>query len=440
MQKCRLVLTKKQSGKDTLINDLEEDISQTFSYVVTPQTQTQHIALLNKQKQQLNSLVNAALMGGGNKAEALIQKLSTVEKELELVEPHPLVVGFGDWQYEKKADPNTATRFGWVIKPRLAGSQDLSDNSEFRQLPSHHSLSAVISIPSWWRSVTVQVNKCWKTEPKLGAGISTLCDKSDSKSPLFSIKVPGHVHEINQKLKFEVFKNPHLLTLNSQPDHKQYIEIGRKGVVLLEGERLWRSTVVMLNNQLADNIEVLPDMKGVMATFQCVEPAAGNTWNKYVDNDEKQADEKVAISTGIYSTGVSFQGLLNSLLTLLKQQSEQNQKVEEQEKEKILTNHPVDVLQPKEPEKTENSNPTPSNASLTDSNSNQKNCDDIGRHWDKAQKVCIDDETALVKLWTSEGNTDLYPIRVTLRPFVRRYPDDKPCYQIEAEKQANKID
>lgn len=396
MQKCRLVLTKKKSGEDTLINDLEKDISQTFSYAVTPQTQTQHIALLNKQKQQLYSLVNAALLGGGNKVEALIQKLSTVEKELELVERHPLVVGFGDWQYENKADPNTATRFGWVIKPRLAGSQDLSDNSEFRQLPSHHSLSAVISIPSWWRSVTVQVNKCWKTEPKLGAGISTLCDKSDSKSPLFSIKVPGHGHEINQKLKFEVFKNPHLLNLNYQGDHNQYIEIGRKGVVLLEGERLWRSTVVMLNNQLADNIEVLPDMKGVMATFQCVEPAAGNTWNKYVDNDEK---------------------------------------VEEQEKEKILTNHPVDVLQPKEPEKTENSDPTSSNASLTDSNSNQKNCDDMGRYWDKAQKVCIHDETALVKLWTSEGNTDPHPIRVTLRPFVRRYPDDKPCYQIEAEKQ-----
>ncbi|HEY9037682.1 MAG TPA: hypothetical protein VIN05_01895 [Roseovarius sp.] len=46
--------------------------------------------------------------------------------------------------------------------------------------------------------------------------------------------------------------------------------------MVIPGERLWRSTVVTLGDRKADRIEVLPDMRGVLATFeptevQCVE-------------------------------------------------------------------------------------------------------------------------------------------------------------------------
>ncbi len=527
MQKCRLVLTERPGANELLMEKLTEKVTQTFSYAVTPQIQTQRIALLNKQKQQLNILISAALQGDGNKAEGLMQQLSTLEKELEILERYPLVIGFGDWQYEEKPEPftamtlemqtqriellkkqkeqlndwiktslprgdnhtkdltrqlstleqeldildrepyeamtpqmqtqyiallnkqkeqlitallrgdnhtkdltqqlstlekeleildrelNTETRFGWVIQPRLTGGTALSGNPEFRQLPGHYQLSALISIPSWWHAVNVQVNKCWLTEPKLGAIISSLCDSRGSQSPSFTIKVPGHPHEINQKLRYEVFKTPYLSHQNYDPDHKQEIEVGRKGVLLLEGIRLWRSTVVLLGNQKADSIEVLPDMKAVMATFQCVKPAAGDTMPAYKD-ENKDVKQAGVNTSGTNNTGVLLQGPLNSLLSLLAQQ-------------------------PKEQEKSKKTTDDASSKDSPHNSANHGTDNPVGREEGKSQNGSAREQSALVRLWTSEGNTDSMPLLVTLKPFVQRYPGDKPCYEIEANEQESQI-
>ena len=579
MQNCNLVLNANPGAHIKLMEALN-DVTQTFSYAVTPQLQTQRIALLNKQKEQLNVRVNAALLGGDNKAESMVEKLTNLEDELEILENHPLVIGFGDWQYQKKYEPNaeatqhitrlnkeidwldkliheslkqsialndnspqqeikisekkletlrsksalltkkiedlqkefdtikskstedialftkqkedlqkesdtinskstallndqikwlnklvhestvsitplewinnlinapskqsidlntslkeqvqtkkselekleskpnTETRFGWVIKPRLTGMRDSLHNSEFVQLAGHYSLSAVISIPSWWHAIKVQVKKCWLTEPKLGTIISTLCTDSDSDSPSFTIKVPGQPHDINQKLGFEVVKSPRLSPRNYYKMQKQAIEIGRKGVVRLEGERLWRSTVVMLDDQKADNIEVLPDMKAVMATFQCVKPPAGDTMKAYIEekNEKKQAG---AITSGANNAEVSFKVSLNSLISLL---SPLEQKTKEAE-----------------PPKSSGSKTITKDQSLI-IDSSQENCNPNGQEGDKPQDICS--KFAMIRLWTSEGNTDNNPLPVDLKPFIKRYPSDLPCYQIEAEKEVQAI-
>jgi hypothetical protein len=45
-----------------------------------------------------------------------------------------------------------------------------------------------------------------------------------------------------------------------------------KADLLIPGERLWRSTSVTLGGQIADRITVMPDMRGIVATFDPVEP------------------------------------------------------------------------------------------------------------------------------------------------------------------------
>jgi hypothetical protein len=42
--------------------------------------------------------------------------------------------------------------------------------------------------------------------------------------------------------------------------------------MLIPGERLWRSTSVTLGGQIADRITVLPDMRGIVATFEAIDP------------------------------------------------------------------------------------------------------------------------------------------------------------------------
>lgn len=464
MQQCRLVLSGIEGTDKKLMEKLSK-VTQTFSYAVTPQMQAQRIALLNKQKEQLNILVNAAIQGGNGNAEGLIQKLSTLEKELKILERYPLVVGFGDWQYEKKANANyvatqriellnnqkeslinqvnTAsrvdnnnlktlkqqnnlktlkqqlskleeeleilesesninTRFGWVIRPQLTGNPNSFDSPEFRHFLSHYSLSAVISIPSWWRSIKVHVNKCWVTNPKLSADFSSLCDNNDGLSPSFTIKVPGSARDINQKLRFEVVKAPYLLPKNYEPNRVQKIEVGRKGAVLLEGGRLWRSTVVMLDNQKADNIEVLPDMKAVMAIFQCVKPSAGDPMSAYKEDAKGKNQVNLTILTA-NDANVPSLIYLDSLSTLLLQQK------------------PANAL---------------SKDSLSSSNPGQNSDIPVGQVGEGFQKS-NNEKYASIQLWTSEGNTSSNPLRVILKPFVPRYPKDKPCYEIEANEQAS---
>jgi hypothetical protein len=46
----------------------------------------------------------------------------------------------------------------------------------------------------------------------------------------------------------------------------------RPADMLIPGERLWRSTSVTLGGQIADRITVLPDMRGIVATFEAIDP------------------------------------------------------------------------------------------------------------------------------------------------------------------------
>ena len=148
MQSCGLALNAKPDAKIKLIEALD-NVTQSFSYAVTPQVQAQRIAILNKQKEQLNIRINAALSAGSNKADSLINQLSSVEKELETLERHPLVIGFGDWKDNKIAsiDKKVArelTELNDIIsnleKLDKTASQDNADKSnELNQLYSSQS-------------------------------------------------------------------------------------------------------------------------------------------------------------------------------------------------------------------------------------------------------------------------------------------------------------
>ncbi len=55
-------------------------------------------------------------------------------------------------------------------------------------------------------------------------------------------------------------------------------------------------------------------------------------------------------------------------------------------------------------------------------------------------KQDCNDKVAVIKLWTSEGNTNNAPSFLRLKPFVQRFPTDIPCYEFEENKQARKSD
>lgn len=67
--------------------------------------------------------------------------------------------------------------------------------------------------------------------------------------------------------------------------------------LVIPGERLWRSTVVTLMGQKADRIEVMPDMRGIVASFSFEEvPHDGSAeWELWVWTSEGKAREEITV-------------------------------------------------------------------------------------------------------------------------------------------------
>jgi hypothetical protein len=85
------------------------------------------------------------------------------------------------------------------------------------------------------------------------------------------VRLPGAISELSSKLGFEIVQEPHLKLPLDQAPPPIRVEVGRPFNLLLTGFRIWRSTEVTLGAQKSDSIVVLPNMEGIVATFNCVD-------------------------------------------------------------------------------------------------------------------------------------------------------------------------
>jgi hypothetical protein len=115
---------------------------------------------------------------------------------------------------------------------------------------------------------------------------------------LYHIQVPGSVKNIKEKLRYEVRKEPHVDLGATKLHGTQFLEMGRSARIILEGGRLWRSTVVTMGQQQAEKIEVLPDMRGIIAEFKCVKPPPGLSGHEEPPKDFKHPRITVWTSEG----------------------------------------------------------------------------------------------------------------------------------------------
>ncbi|MDX1401967.1 MAG: hypothetical protein R3245_08600, partial [Kiloniellales bacterium] len=199
------------------------------------------------------------------------RRSSTAQRPSKLVasaEPKSVSLGYSNEAADRDGLSRLAS-FGWVIAP----SRELDDNRRTHHRLEQRALSALISVPSWWRSIRLRVSWCWRFfEDLSNIGTGNLirnCMGKPSKV-VYSLRLPGTVRDISRKLDIEVVEEPYLSTKSTQA-----LEVGRPGRLILEGGRLWRSTRVTLDSQIANRIEVLPDMSGLIAYFDCVERPVG---------------------------------------------------------------------------------------------------------------------------------------------------------------------
>jgi hypothetical protein len=134
----------------------------------------------------------------------------------------------------------------------------------------------VVSVPSWWKTIRLDIATCWLQPDGLPemVGPEDLCEARPLAHPkqyALDVAVPGDASEVMNKLRFEVLTFPHVF--RQQPP--QALEVGRPGTLTVLGGRLWRSPTVVMGNEVANRIEVLPDMRGIVAHFECIDPDPG---------------------------------------------------------------------------------------------------------------------------------------------------------------------
>ncbi|MBS0559402.1 MAG: hypothetical protein JSR21_05045 [Proteobacteria bacterium] len=161
-----------------------------------------------------------------------------------------MVIPFGE------QSSSAIATFGWVIQP-----QDPIDGTDaFRQRASQTALTALISLPAWWEQIHLRIARAW------------VAASGEQEQPVgapqdYTIELPVNFETVDASL-FET--NDRSPIINEWATDEVIVRPCMRADIVIPGRRLWRSTVVMLGSQKADEIFVLPDMNGIVATFNPV--------------------------------------------------------------------------------------------------------------------------------------------------------------------------
>lgn len=251
-----------ESGLFSFIRDLQQS-SSVFSYAVTPKQAVQ--ALVVDEQTDRSAAVAASANGvGGQMGGESSVGFSGVREQ-------PLVVGFGNalGGDHSEIQGGAQIEFGWFISPPVQGT----DNKGLHRAhaAAQYALTALVSVPAWWDVIDLKVERAWLNHD--GKKIAAPEESGPPKDAVVSIDLPRDLESISSLL-LDRSAGPEIEEGKMEPIA---VTACRPAAVLLPGRRLWRSAVVTLGSQPADEIHVLPNMRGIIAKFDRIDMPSGWT-------------------------------------------------------------------------------------------------------------------------------------------------------------------
>jgi hypothetical protein len=161
------------------------------------------------------------------------------------------VVTFGN------VDADEATVVGWVIDP-MAGSLGPSRD---KLVSAGESVLAIVSVPAWWPSVTLRVEKGW-----LSPNGSYVRDENCAAGGCQRMKV--YLPNTQQLIEGSLISPDKRIPNVEQVEFEQVGEDENEVRFLIRGKRLWRNTTVTVGTTRHTSLEVLPNMEGIIAGFK----------------------------------------------------------------------------------------------------------------------------------------------------------------------------
>ncbi|MGD2090497.1 MAG: hypothetical protein PVH61_30275 [Candidatus Aminicenantes bacterium] len=247
------------------IKGLEEN-NKPYIYTIEPKEYAQNIsdvAAVEKLKNLVLSL-NAIIPKSGINAEGYLNRMKRSQSLLHAIKRKPLVVGYIDGK----------SNFGWILGPRF----EINSKGKigYRHTHVQHSVQNSIVVPAWNKKVKLRGEYIWnnkKTGHKLFNG------------EVLEIKLPGDFSALTNGLLYIKGGRPQEPYIEPNQSTPQIIlQAGRQEHILIRGKKLWRNPEVYIGSQKDNRVQVLPDMGGLIATFdKVITPARTRSGDIKVD-------------------------------------------------------------------------------------------------------------------------------------------------------------
>lgn len=264
------------TGRSDLVKRLNELQSTMTPWVATvaPKEYAQNISDVasHQQIRQLGALLNAS-DGNAAAVEARFESYKQSQSLAHAIKRQPLAASFvrGD------------NRFGWVLGPKyeIKGSRP-----EFVQTTSRYTFTASVAVPGWHDELWLSGCGHWvEGDGSRSAAFPLFSEiRGDCASDKVRVLLPENYRAVFHALlgpNRDIITEPEIRLL-SDADPKSNVLALRatpatcaiandklcEQQVVIEGTDLWRNPVVFIGNQRADRVDVLPSMRGIVATFR----------------------------------------------------------------------------------------------------------------------------------------------------------------------------
>jgi len=248
---------------------LEAAETRLFAYGATPKETVQRISEVLARREASEFALALQAVTGAASADAMLNYIRVNDALFHALRRQPLVVGFSGPLGPLNQASSAA--FGWVIGPRYEIRTDGRNQAAgFRHIPVQNSVSGVISVPAAVERVNLIVTKCWKDGVE-SWGPSATPNRCWENQMV--VALPADDSRAFQLARSSV-TNARRIELAADSPRFYRVRVGSPASLIIRGDNLWRNTVVLLGGQQADRVSVLPDMRGILATFNKVSSPA----------------------------------------------------------------------------------------------------------------------------------------------------------------------
>ncbi|HWE94885.1 MAG TPA: hypothetical protein VG269_13045 [Tepidisphaeraceae bacterium] len=258
---------------------------------VTPAEYAQNASDVSSRQDALDLMlaISAAHAGVGVQNTTDYQRQS--QMLLNAIKRQPLAV----------AVHNGANQLGLIIGPKFAISDNLK--AEFTHVPTRYTFSADVAVPAWWDRVKLSGKYYWLDDNgNISEGIQLWTEQPLSKNGTLIVHLPSDPTALTSAIGFQTNSTqrppqidppeqgsraafylqatstvgarrgapsgPGANDIPTTPSSLQSTDPGQS--ILIRGRDLWRNPKVFVGSQQADQVDVLPDMNGLLAHFHAL--------------------------------------------------------------------------------------------------------------------------------------------------------------------------